>query len=204
MRAFRTTSGQKFVARAARRLTLMAAAWSTLLACADLEKLDADVCGNGVVEKDEDCEVARDIDGTCGEPGTAVACFYVCDDQTACPSGWSCGAEGVCYQGNGSFYLGAQVPFVGDRAELGDFTADGYDDLAIAADDIIRFRFGPFIETELSESVAGNRGFAAADINGDGADDGVIGSPDSWYILLGSPDLSVGSSFHPSASLGLG
>ena len=99
MRAFRTGSGQKFVARATPDLAAVAALSLAIVGCAELDPIEPDVCGNGVIEKDEDCENAEEIDGTCG-----TECFFICGEQPSgdtveCPSGWSCGVDGFCYQG---------------------------------------------------------------------------------------------------------
>jgi len=86
-------------------------------ACADLNKLNEDACGNGVLDDGEDCDgfAQQDhIDGspeadlTCGAPTTSTTahrCRYTCDttDASTCPDGWSCTSAGVCIYPSGTF-----------------------------------------------------------------------------------------------------
>jgi hypothetical protein len=72
-------------------------------ACADLEPIDAGICGNLIIEPGEDCD-GDDALGVCRSPFAQGACHYDCT-QTACPTGLVCGTgriclpEGIC--GNG-------------------------------------------------------------------------------------------------------
>lgn len=105
--------------------------------CADLRVLDKDVCGNGVVEEDEDC----DGEESCGKAGTAHACRFTCSTALAqgCPEGrgFGCGVDGVCRAPRGG--AGDLVPelaVLDARTTLtvldvftGDLNADGCSEL---------------------------------------------------------------------------
>lgn len=71
-------------------------------ACTNFDYIEANQCGNGVVEDGEDCDVVTGED----EVGTCVACRYVCFDESGfgCPAGWGCGAaDRVCRHASGEY-----------------------------------------------------------------------------------------------------
>ena len=91
------TIRSKTAARASGLLLALSAA-----ACAELEALDPEACGNGVVEPQvgEDCDGRVDPalgeDLECGsEDAGGQACRYVCDGAE-CPIGWTCEDDGIC------------------------------------------------------------------------------------------------------------
>src|ERR1700734_2251429 len=48
------------------------------------------VCGNGVIDSGEDCDLGMSPDGMCGAPDTPGACHYLCDHTKPgqqCPTG---------------------------------------------------------------------------------------------------------------------
>lgn len=115
---------------------LMAAASG---ACADLDELAENACGNAVVEAQagEDCDTfVDDALGPgleCGAPASAAqACRYLCDGAR-CPVGWSCGEDGIC------------------RAHSGVFESDDGPVLAVSADQLL---VGNFYDDEQAEIVA--------------------------------------------------
>src|SRR5688572_7953637 len=72
-------------------------------ACADLPPVAEGVCGNGVLDPSEQCDMAVDpaLGGNlrCGSPGSIVACRYVCGQEEgdpSCPLGWACGDDDAC------------------------------------------------------------------------------------------------------------
>jgi hypothetical protein len=95
-----------------------------LAGCDDLPRLDENVCGNRVVEENEDC----DGQDACGKPGTQHACHYLCGDDQGhqCPPGYGCGVDAVCRRSSGAF-----EPLVTKSAStaldllVGDANADG-------------------------------------------------------------------------------
>ena len=89
----------------------MASVLGLLAACAPLDPIEVDVCGNGIVEAGEDCDRYADPDHTAdaASPHSAVepqcgvatdpisACRYVCNEAgPPCPDGWACGHDGLC------------------------------------------------------------------------------------------------------------
>jgi hypothetical protein len=78
------------VARFGRALFLLGA----LVGCRELPELPAGVCGNGVIESDEDCDTFSAYPGSrCRKQSEADACHLDCslDEQGArppCPKGW--------------------------------------------------------------------------------------------------------------------
>lgn len=97
-------------------------------ACAPLQTLADDTCGNGVVEPElgEDCEPFEGSAFRCRPPGESPACTIECDASNGCPTGYGCGTDDVCRRPGGTFEA---FPFVqaGSKADellTGDFDAD--------------------------------------------------------------------------------
>lgn len=74
----------------------------SVASCMDLPTLTANICGNGFVEKNEDCDTA--LEGmACYAPGTPKQCRWICAQASDCPKdaqgqdqGWGCGVDGIC------------------------------------------------------------------------------------------------------------
>ncbi len=107
-----------------------AAAW-LVGGCTDLPVIEADVCGNAVVEADEDCDTFASLGRACRAPGLVDACHLDCSEQSdgthqACPEGFGCNLDGACratvgdYAFSGTFEAGAVAALQG-----GDFDGDG-------------------------------------------------------------------------------
>lgn len=112
-------------------------------ACAELEPFPGGVCGNGILEADEECDP-----GVAGKPGCGAAtdplraCRPVCVPQTeaqaeapiACASGARCGDDGICRAFSGQLKVGTPVVLGRSIAslELADFDADRVPDLMMA------------------------------------------------------------------------
>jgi len=68
-----------------------------LAACSDLQPIEVGVCGNGVIDPDEDCDSAA-ADGHC------VQCALKCADaDPLCPAGYVCHTDGFCHAPGGVF-----------------------------------------------------------------------------------------------------
>ena len=94
-------------------------------ACDDLPKLPSDVCGNGVIEKGEDCDGA-----SVGQNACNALCRLTCTAEGACPSGFGCGNDGLCRQPTGTFEpFGPALALSAERLTLADFDGDGQNDL---------------------------------------------------------------------------
>ena len=115
-----------------RKLPIFLAFAAALIACASLETIPPNACGNGVIDAlTEDCD---SFGAACGVPGSgATACRLTCDrtaDGGVCPTGAGCGADGICRQPTGSLNP-ASDPFSAGATTLltGDFDDDGRTDL---------------------------------------------------------------------------
>jgi hypothetical protein len=109
--------------------------------CTDLPVIAASGCGNRVIDPEaEDCD-GPSTGGTCGEPGTAQACRFVCDKASAaprggCPGSFACGADGICRQPTGALRsAGGALQVVASRLYRGDLDQDGRDDLIALSED---------------------------------------------------------------------
>ncbi len=112
-----------------------------LAACADLRPLEGDVCGNGVVERGEDCDRFAAAGASCWGPAEEGACRYACGPAPAgaegprCPPGFGCGADRTCRRPSGAFEPGGERVAEGASVlRVADFDGDGRDDvLALGA-----------------------------------------------------------------------
>jgi hypothetical protein len=115
-----------------------------LTACTDFSTLDRGVCGNFVLEAGEDCDGASKFDGAaCGVADDANGCFYICSDDSVCPSGWGCGQDGRCRESTGQFLRSdSPHPFQATQVHIGDVDGDGFSDLIGNLADVVTIRFG--------------------------------------------------------------
>jgi hypothetical protein len=109
-------------------------------ACDSLPAVPSGVCGNLVVEANEQCDGAT----RCGTTGPS-ACRFTCERSTrACPGELSCSVDGVCVASAGAFVpfeVAPRYELPGDRLVVGDLDGDGRDDL-ITVGASLRVRFG--------------------------------------------------------------
>ncbi len=104
---------------------LLLCAGLALSACEDLPKLEADICGNGVIEKGEDCDGVGIGESTCN-----ALCRLECTADRACPSGFGCGSDALCRQPTGGFEpFGPALGLSAERLVLADFDGDAQADL---------------------------------------------------------------------------
>ena len=81
-----------------------------VVSCSTLEQLPSNVCGNGVVEKGEDCDGAAVGKNNCNAT-CRVECLAA--PAEACPPAWGCGRDNLCRQTTGVFEpFGSSVPIV--------------------------------------------------------------------------------------------
>ncbi len=136
-----------------RRLAWLIASGSVAIAlsCATLDPVEANLCGNRVVEGGEDCDegengtevstVAAPEGGATPSSATkrcrgrqeAFACRYDCTASAlACPTGWGCDVtEGICRQASGEYDRAASASVSQGAVRLlaGDFDGDKRIDL---------------------------------------------------------------------------
>ncbi len=140
--------------------------WKTLAAlllacagCTDLPTLDKGVCGNGVIDSSEDCDTASLGGGSCIAAGQVNQCRYSCTSPGVCPSGWGCGADGLCSQPSGGFASFSQdLRLPAEGIELGDVNGDGALDLFGFDADILAVRYGPTFELRQDAITPGRSG----------------------------------------------
>lgn len=111
---------------------------ASLLQCTDFPALQSGVCGNGVVETGEDCDTYAVGSGTyCRPSGSPTgACRLDCTagSNHVCPTGWGCGADGICRQPTGTFrQANGPVEANAWRLLTGDFDGDSRQDVFVRA-----------------------------------------------------------------------
>jgi hypothetical protein len=101
------------------------------IGCSTLPDVPRGVCGNHVVENDEDCDSSSP---KCGAPSSgASACRFVCDPTHAidCPGGYFCGRDQICRKpkASGSYTLGPPIAIAGARLQVVDLDGDRVPDV---------------------------------------------------------------------------
>ncbi len=99
--------------------------------CTSLPPIDADTCGNGVVDTQrEDCDHFAPPGSGCRAPGQPFACRFDCTTNS-CPVGYTCGAnDKVCRRPEGSFDAeGVTFDTTAFRVAVGDFNSDRVQDV---------------------------------------------------------------------------
>ena len=135
------------------RLALALSCSLSLTACFDLPEVDSDECGNGVLERGEDCDSALAFaeGGGCGAPDAEneeLACRFYCERDSeglelrACPEGWRCGSDSICRQPSGTFAAPTTWHLPADQFAIGDVDGDRRNDLIGNDDNSITVRFG--------------------------------------------------------------
>ena len=105
--------------------------------CTDLPDFEVDQCGNGVIDRDEDC------DGGAG----CMQCRRVCESDAECatlPGQYLCGADHVCHAPSGVFAQtpSTSFPFVVGQGSVADLDGDRIGDVVGFSDITIDTRFG--------------------------------------------------------------
>jgi hypothetical protein len=101
--------------------------------CTDLSYIEANSCGNRVVESEagEDC----DGEASCGAPTSENACRYTCGSEgSVCPVGFGCGIDGVCRRPAGELVpVRAETTVTARDLLVGDINGDGCAEAVITA-----------------------------------------------------------------------
>jgi hypothetical protein len=103
--------------------------------CAPLSPIEANVCGNGVVEPvaGEDCDGFPE--DQCRPAGAEGQCRLDCAKRTdgtrpQCPPGWGCGSDNICRRPAGQFAMADNTALSGASwLHVGDFDGDGFGDI---------------------------------------------------------------------------
>jgi hypothetical protein len=109
---------------------------ASLGGCTSFPSIEADECGNGVLERDEDCDTFVNKLGTmCRGPGVVGACHYDCTagaDETRpiCPDGMGCSSDGICREATGQFDAAKLLSSdLSSWVSAADFDGDGHMDV---------------------------------------------------------------------------
>lgn len=184
------------------------------IATRDLPEIRQGVCGNGVVDEGEDCDLYAPEGQQCGMRGGPGACRFTCDQvseggSVSCPTGWRCGTDGVCRSATGSFDpSGASIEAAVVRVLLGDFQGNGSAAvLGMGAASNLGAAYTRLFFLE-GESVFESNllGFPVAspvlrDLSGDGRDDFVFSTFGGIGVLLGQPTHELAPYAYPITTL---
>lgn len=188
-----------------RTASLLAAGLLGLAGCADLPRIAAQQCGNGVVEAPESCDTFGVEGGlSCRPPGTVGACHLDCRRRTdgtrpMCPEGWGCDPQGICLRPTGALVPLPELELGSAHTLLaGDFDGDGRTDVVTRepVDALGRTRVrvhhfdqnGAFQETRaFAKSMATP---AVVDLSGDGRSD-LVFTESRVGVVLGRTDRSL-------------
>jgi hypothetical protein len=177
------------------RLGLLASlSIASLGGCTDIAELPYDVCGNGVIEANEDCDGVGIDANTCnGE------CRLTCTAELRCPVGWGCGSDGLCRQPSGAFSAeGTAVALPASSLEVADLDGDGTTDVVASQGSTVALAFvdsAGFLPEVTTLSVEPIDEFpdrpAVGDLDGDGRSDLVVRVGDGLAVLRGAPEQRV-------------
>jgi hypothetical protein len=194
----------------ARYVLALAAA---LVACDDLPAAQDGVCGNRVVDPDEDCDTFAVGAGTfCRPPGSSGQCRYGCGPQAdgtapGCPAGMGCGVDGTCREPSGSFVAGAQ-PVAGAFAAIlvGDVDGDGRADVVGVEAGAVSVSYfdGALALVDAFRTPRGGISLAKPllrDLSGDGRADLLVAVASGTLVDLGSADRTLVPTACPSISV---
>jgi len=162
-------------------------AWIALVTACQVEPIETSVCGNEVVEPQEDCDSGPRPEHagqavTCAAAGEANACRYTCSRATVpsgCPVGWECGGDGVCRHASGSYVAAGTASALGELS-IGDVDGDGKHDIIVTAEDEVHALFasgeGSFTTSRIVPAITFFPTPAVGDLDGDGRTDVVTGT----------------------------
>ena len=135
----------------------------SLFGCTTFPVIATDVCGNKVIEDNEDCDTYAEKGKVCRAPGTVDECHFDCrlnadNTRAECPTGTGCAADGICRKPTGNFESAMNfAPGVSSWLSTADFDGDGRLDVISgdATDELqqARFRIHYFdVDSKLEET----------------------------------------------------
>lgn len=190
--------------------------------CADLPPLEADECGNGILEPraGEDCDglpeaalAPSSLDEAlgkrleCGAPDSPQACRYVWDgERLACPNGWGAGVDGICRRASGSYEAPSGSPWSMTNMAIGVGRVDDdvWPDLIGRASGQVITRYGSGglgFGAELATETGGTSGLPAfIDFTGDGLLDVVEPQIEGLVAMVGQHERALEPVVYPTAN----
>lgn len=113
---------------------LLAAFALFVAGCTELPPITEGQCGNGIIEKDEDCDSSM---------GQCKQCVFTCADDQVCPVGYTCGVDAVCAAPGATFLDAiASVPFPVRGYRVVHVDEDGYGDVVGINETALLTRYG--------------------------------------------------------------
>lgn len=177
---------------------------ASLLACDTLPAIQGGVCGNNVVDPNEDCDTSAPDGALCRQ------CRFVCGPQAsgaACPSGMGCGTDGTCRTPTGAYVPTAQL-IQGTFSDVyaGDVDGDGRADVVGLDPNVISTSF--FDATLATKTTIATKRHANVkvhpllrDLSGDGRADLVVVRGNGTLVELGSEQRTFEPLAFPSSYL---
>jgi hypothetical protein len=106
-----------------------------LTACTELPEVGPGVCGNGILEANEDCD---------NPSATCVQCGIVCAESACEKPGFRCGADDLCHAPSGVFENEprSELPFPVLGFRISDVDFDGYGDVVGLNATALNMRYG--------------------------------------------------------------
>jgi len=117
-----------------------------LFGCTAFPEIESGVCGNAVIDENEDCDTFAQEGHKCRAPGSEGPCRYDCSEASgaSCPGDMGCGAGGICRYPTGDFEKGVNIaPGASSWLGTADFDGDGRPDVISTepADEFRQARF---------------------------------------------------------------